>query len=339
MQAVRQQVVSISEYQNNVFDAICSFLNSVGVESEHTKTTYESAIRDFFTNTRNKELKFLTVEDLSFTYYEVELYRNSLIGKYKNSTINTKMIAVKKMYDKLSRYGIEVNSSAFDLQKLREHDTESYDMMTIEEVNKSMEIISKTRNGYEKALLIRVAFSTALRKNVLLKLKWSDIYTQGETHIVKTLGKGNKWSMKKIDDDLYNELMEYKSKSSSDNVFSLSSSTVQRMMNKINESIDFGDRNITFHSFKKASIEEMGIQTNYDIKAMQKHGDHSDASTTLNIYLAQKDIDNMPTISTEVKEVDISSLEHLTSEQLLDIIKQSDRETKIKLLDISKKGS
>lgn len=338
MQAVKQ-VVEISKYQNNVFEAITSFLNSVSVESEHTRTTYESAIKDFFKNTRDKELKFLTVDDLSFTYYEIELYRNSMIGKYKNSTINTKMIAVKKMYDKLARYGIEVNASAFDIQKLKEHDTNSYDMMTIEEVNKSIDIINKTRNGYEKSLLIKVAFSTALRKNVLLKLKWSDVYMQGETPIIKTLGKGNKWSIKKIDLGLYNELIDYKSKVSRDNVFSLSSSTVQRMMDKINNSIDFGDRNITFHSFKKASIEEMGIQTNYDIKAMQKHGDHSDASTTLNIYLAQKEIDNMPTISTDIKEVDISTLEHLTKEQLIDIIKKSDRETKIKLLDIFEKGS
>lgn len=329
-----KQIVNISDYQENVFDAITAFLNSVGVESEHTKKTYETAIRDFFRNTRDKEIEYLQIDDLKFTYYDVELYRNSMIGKFKNSTINTKMVAVKKMYDKLARYGIDVQNSAFDIPKLREYDTESYDMMTIEEVNDAIDIISKTRNGYEKSLLIKVAFSTALRKDVLLKLKWSDISVNGDNKIIKTLGKGNKWSIKKIDSDLYDELMTYKSKVSRDNVFSLSASTVQRMMNKINESIDFGDRKITFHSFKKASIEEMGIQTNYDIKAMQKHGDHSDASTTLNIYLAQKDIDNMPTLSTTIKNVDLSPLEHLTKEQLIDIIKKADRETQIKLLDI-----
>ena len=338
MQALKK-VVEINDYQKNVFEAIQSFLNSVGIESAHTRISYETSIRDFFMRTRNKKIEFLTEGDLEYTYYDVELYRNSLVGQYKNSTINSKMTAVKKMYDKFARYGINVNQSAFDLQKLKEYDTNSYDMMTIEEVNKAMDIVKKSRNGYEKRLLIKVAFSTALRKDVLLKLKWSDITTVGESNVIKTLGKGNKWSIKKIDTNLYNELMEYKEIKKGENIFSLSSSAVQRMMDKIKESIDFGDRNITFHSFKKASIEEMGIQTNYDIKAMQKHGDHSDVSTTLNIYLAQKDIESMPTLSTDISEVDIDLLKRLTREELIDIIDKADRETKIKLLDICKKGS
>lgn len=337
MQQLRQQVIDISSYQNNVYKAICSFLESVGVESNNTKTTYETAIRDFFKNMLNKDIEFLTVKDLNFSYYEIEMYRNSLIGKYKNSTINTKMTAVKKMFDKLSRYEIDVNSSAFDLQKLKEYDTESYDMMTIEEVNDCIAVAVNTRNGYEKSLLIKVAFSTALRKNVLLNLTWSDISKSGDNYLIKTLGKGNKWSLKKIEKELYDELMEYKAFVDRERVFLLSSSAVQRMMDKINKEVNFGDRNITFHSFKKASIEEMGIQTNYDIKAMQRHGDHSDVSTTLNIYLAKKDIENMPTISTEVKDINLNALSDLTKEQLVDIINKTDRETQIKILDIVKK--
>lgn len=333
MQTV-QQVIDISDYQNNVYKAICSFLDSVGVESVNTKTTYETAIRDFFRNTRNKEIEFLTEDDLNFTYYEVEIYRNSLVENYKNSTINTKMVAVKRMFDKFARYEINVNTSAFDLQKLREYDTESYDMMTVEEVNRCMDIILPTRNGYAKSLLIKVAFSTALRKTVLLNLKWDNIIVNGDNYLIKTLGKGNKWSLKKIDKDLYTELMEYKAEVGGEKVFNFSASTVQRMMDKINSEIDFGDRNITFHSFKKASIEEMGVQTNYDVKAMQRHGDHSDASTTMNIYLAQKNIENMPTISTDIKEVDLSPLNRLTKDELIDILSKVDREVQIKILDM-----
>lgn len=323
----------IRDRQNNVFDSISMFLDSVGIESDNTKTTYETAIRDFFKNTRNKELEFLTEDDLHFTYLEVEQYRHSLIGNYKNATINTKMVAVKKLYDKLNRYGIVVDNSVFNLDKLKEYDTESYDMMSIEEVNKAMDIVSKTRNGYEKKLLIKLAFSTAFRKTVLLNLTWGNIYKSKEQYYIKTLGKGNKWSIKRIDEDLYKELMTHKQFVHRKNVFNLSTSTVQRMMDKINQEMDFGKRRITFHSFKKASIEEMGIQTDFDVKAMQRHGDHSDVSTTLNIYVAQKDVENMPTLSTEVKNIDISPLLGLTKEEIIGIIDSVDRETKMKIMN------
>lgn len=323
----------IRDRQNNVFDSISMFLDSVGIESDNTKITYETAIRDFFKNTRNKELEFLTEDDLHFTYLEVEQYRHSLIGNYKNATINTKMVAVKKLYDKLNRYGIVVDNSVFNLDKLKEYDTESYDMMSIEEVNKAMDIVSKTRNGYEKKLLIKLAFSTAFRKTVLLNLTWENIYESKGHYYIKTLGKGNKWSIKRIDEDLYKELMTHKQLTHRKNVFNLSTSTVQRMMDKINQEMDFGKRRITFHSFKKASIEEMGIQTDFDIKAMQRHGDHSDVSTTLNIYVAQKDVENMPTLSTEVKNIDISPLLELTKEEIIGIIDSVDRETKMKIMN------
>lgn len=323
----------IRDRQNNVFDSISMFLDSVGIESDNTKTTYETAIRDFFKNTRNKELEFLTEDDLHFTYLEVEQYRHSLIGNYKNATINTKMVAVKKLYDKLNRYGIVVDNSVFNLDKLKEYDTESYDMMSIEEVNKAMDIVSKTRNGYEKKLLIKLAFSTAFRKTVLLNLTWDNIYKSKEQYYIKTLGKGNKWSIKRIDEDLYKELMTHKQLVHRKNVFNLSTSTVQRMMDRINQEMDFGKRRITFHSFKKASIEEMGIQTDFDVKAMQRHGDHSDVSTTLNIYVAQKDVENMPTLSTEVKNIDISPLLGLTKEEIIGIIDSVDRETKMKIMN------
>lgn len=329
----------IREKQNNVYQSIEMFLDSVGLESENTKNTYRTAIKDFFLATRNKELEYLTVNDLQFTYIEVEQYRHSIIGKYKNSTVNTKMVAVKKLFDKLNRYDIQVNSSAFNLDKLKEYDTESYDMLTIEEVNKSMDIVSKTNNGYEKKLLIKLAFSTAFRKSVLINLKWDSIYESNGGYYIKVLGKGNKWSTKKIDSDLYKELMEYKKITYRENVFNLSSSTVQRMMDKIKSEIDFGNRVITFHSFKKASIEEMGIQTNFDLKAMQRHGDHSDVSTTLNIYVAQKDVENMPTLSTDIKKVDTKALFDLTKEEIIGIIDSVDRESQIKIMDlVNKKG-
>ena len=56
MQALKK-VVEINDYQKNVFEAIQSFLNSVGIESAHTRISYETSIRDFFMRTRNKKIE------------------------------------------------------------------------------------------------------------------------------------------------------------------------------------------------------------------------------------------------------------------------------------------
>lgn len=324
--------------QNNqpVLTAIESFLESVGVESKNTRTTYETALRDFFKATRNKELSELSEKDLSYTYMEVEKYRNGMLGKLKNSTINIKMIAVKRLFDKLVRYELAETSLPFEMKKLKEYDTKSYDSMSVEEVRKAIEVVEASKNGFEKGLLIQLAFVTGFRKHALMTLKFSNLSTSGNNYIIKVLDKGNKWSTKKIEKSLYDEIMAYQFKVKRDEIFKLSNTTIQRMMEKINKDIDFGDRYITFHSFKKASIEEVAIQTNFDIKAMQAQGNHADASTTLNVYMRDKNIEDMPLVTLDSSEPDLNVISDLTKDELCDIIKKLDRKTQIQIIELSK---
>lgn len=320
-----------------VYNAIQSFLKSAGIESNNTKTTYETAIKDFFKTTRSKSLYELSRGDLKFTYMDVEKYRNGLIGTLKNASINIKMIAIKKLFDKLVKYEIVSNSKPFEMHKLKEYDVKSYDSMSIEEVRECVDVVEGSKNGFEKGLLIRLAFATGFRKHALMTLKFSNITILDEQPIIKVLDKGNKWSTKKLDNGLYEEIMIHKESVSRDNIFSLSNTTVQRMMNLINEKIDFGDRYITFHSFKKASIEEVAIQTNYDIKAMQYQGNHADVTTTLNVYLSKKKMDDMPIVSLNNSKPDLSSLKDLTKDDLFDIITKLDRQTQIQVIELANK--
>lgn len=332
LQIANSQTKTVSDYIN-------SFLKSMSVESKHTMIAYENSIKEFFKDTRNKSIDELVIGDLSYTYMEVEEYRNSLIGTLKNSTINSRMTAVKVMFDKLSSYGLVVNNTPFGIKKLKEYDSDSYGTLSFEEVQQAVQIASELRDGVQKSLLLKLAFATAFRKNSLLELKWSNIYTDNGNYLIKTLGKGNKWSVKKLDENTYFELLEYKKTiEPRDKVFSLSSSTVQRMIDAINKKMDFGDRNITFHSFKKASIEEVGRQTGYDIKAMQRHGDHSDVTTTLNIYVEKKDIENMPTVSVDKENIDLRYLNSLTKEEIIGIIELLDRETKLEIVGKAKRS-
>ncbi|AKQ08556.1 integrase [Bacillus phage PBC2] len=322
-----------TEDDKNVFTCIKTFLDRTEQNSFNTRKTYERAIRDFFRTMRNKEIEDLVEADLIFKKPQIETYQVNLKNSSKASTVNNKMSALKKCYDKLEDYGFEVKSSWFNVERYSEHDKESYDPMTHEEIIEAIKIVSKTRKGFEKGLLIRLAYSTAFRKESLLQLKWSDISNKDGQWLVKTLGKGNKIDYKKISDDLYEELMKQKELVGGERIFQLTNKTVNKMLNYIRENIDFGDRRITFHSLKKSSIQEVAIITNYDLKAMQRQGNHASSSTTLDIYMKDKEVEDLVVVDINT-HIPLERLNDLSKEELIELITNADRNTQIKLLQI-----
>jgi integrase len=315
----------------NVWTCINTFLNRIEQNSENTRKTYERAIRDFFKTMRNKDIEDLVEEDLIFSKPQIETYQVNLRNQYKSTTVNNRISALKKCYVKLEDYGFDVKSSWFVLDRYDEHDKESYDPMTHNEIIESINLVLGTRAGRQKALLIRLAYATAFRKESVLSLKWSDITNREGVWFVKTLGKGNKWDYKKISNDLYDELMKHKDEVGGEKIFTLTNKTVNKMLNYIRDNIDFGDRKITFHSLKKSSINEVALITNYDLKAMQRQGNHSNVTTTLNDYMAQKSLDDLVIVDVNY-HVPIDKFDDLSREELLDLIKGADRSIQIKLL-------
>lgn len=315
----------------NVYSTINTFLERKGQDSENTMKTYERHIRDFFRTMRNKELKNLTESDLIFRKDSIEAYQVALKKQYKGTTVNNAMTAIKECYEKLEDNGFEVQTSWFKVDRYDEHDKESYDTLTHEEVLSIIELVSKTRKGGEKALLVRLAYATAFRKESMLTMKWNQIVNIDGQWFAKVLGKGNKWSHKKLTDDLYDTLMEFKSNTERDKIFQLTHKTVNKMMNHIRENLDFGDRRIVFHSFKKASINEVNIITGGDLKAMQAHGDHSDATTTVNDYLAQKSLEELVTVDVNT-HIPTEAFNYLSKDDFIELMKGIDRNTQIKLL-------
>ena len=315
----------------NVYATILTFLTRKGQDSENTKKTYERAIRDFFRTMRGKELEDLLEDDLVFSKEQVESYQVALKEQYKGTTVNNSMTAIKECYEKLESNQFNVSSSWFNVDRYDEHDKESYDTLTHEEVLEIIDLVSKTRKGKEKSLLVRLAYATAFRKDTLLTMKWSQIVEIDGQWYAKVLGKGNKLSHKKISDDLYNTLMEFKAETGRDKIFQLTEKTVQKMMNYIRENMDFGDRKIVFHSFKKASINEVNIITGGDLKAMQQHGDHSNVSTTLNDYLARKNLEDLVAVDINTK-IPLEAFEELSKGDLINLINSMDRNTQIKML-------
>ncbi|AGI11756.1 hypothetical protein X915_gp265 [Bacillus phage vB_BanS-Tsamsa] len=315
----------------NPYSTILTFLTRKGQDSANTKDTYQRHIRDFFRTMRNKELETLIESDLIFNKNQIKTYQVALKEQYKGSTVNNAISALKECYDQLEDEGFDVNASWFNLDRYDEHDSESWDAFTHDEVVEIINLVSATRAGRQKALLVRLAYATAFRKQSLLDLKFTDVVDINGIWYIKTLGKGNKWSHKKLTDDLYQEIMDFKAEVKREKIFTLTTKTVNKMMNLIREKIDFGDRRIVFHSFKKASIEEVNVITGGDLKAMQAHGDHSDPTTTVNNYLANKKLEDLVTVDVNA-HVPVEEFETLTRDDLLELLMNTDRNTQIKLL-------
>jgi integrase len=321
----------MSNEQTSVLDAIQVFLDRKAQNSENTRATYERAIRNFFLEMRGKTLEELTAEDLVFSHQAVEGYQTELLKKFKRGTVNNRIAALKSCYKKLESYGFAVRASWFDLDKNEEWDKEPSDPMKHEEIVQAIKLVLDTREGKQKALLIRLAYATAFRKESILQIKKTDLIERNGIWFVKVLGKGNKWDYKKISSDLRTELEERIAESKNDKVFTLTPKTVNRMMNYIRENIDFGDRKITFHSLKKSSIEEVALITNNDLNAMQTHGSHRSVLTTLNDYTAKKKLDDLIVVDIHYK-VPVEEFDNLSHEQLLELVKSADRNVQVKLL-------
>lgn len=326
-------VVQMNQKQEdkNVYGTLFTYFTRLAQESPKTQATYERHVRDFFRTMRNKELEDLVEEDLIFTKKQVTSYQVSLKNLHKGTTVNNALTAVKEAYSRLEDDGFAVSIGWFKLDRYDEHDKKSWDTLSHEEVIDIIKLVTMTRKGREKALFIRMAYATAFRKESLQSLKWNDFPIIDGIRYARVLGKGNKWSHKKISNDLYEELMNFKEESKNEKVFSLTNLTITRMMNHIRDNMDFGDRRIVFHSFKKASVNEVNRLSGGDLKLVQLHADHSDGSTTMNDYLAKKKMEDLITvdINTHLPTEKLALLSHSELEAL---VLSMDRNTIMKIL-------
>lgn len=319
--------------KKSVYPQIMSYLNSISNESLNTKKTYLTALQMFFDATRHKTLENLTDDDLGYNLCEIEQYQQLLLRKYKRTTVNVKMNAVKKLFEKLHKYGLNVDLTAFDVKKVKVHDQESYGSLNPQEMDAIIKFLVD-QGKVQQSLLVRLAYETAFRKTSMLDLTWGNFTERAGDVLVRCVGKGNVIDTKRITKTLYQDLLD--NKTDDNKVFTFSSSTVQRMMDSINEHFDFGDRSITFRSFKKASIEEVGRLTNNDLKLMQRHGNHASVTTTLTSYLSRKDVEDLVIVDSTFEENENMYVFSLTSGQVYDIIKSMNQEEQERFKEIAK---
>lgn len=309
-----------------ISESIERFLEFKKASNENTYINYKSHISEFFRMTKNKELKELVNADLEMSKKDIKQYQLNLykVG-YKSSTISIRISVIKKLYQSLIEDGFSLDCEIFNVDRVKSHDQERYGSLSLDEVREIIRFIRKSKYlGAEKALLIEMAFDTAIRLDSLLNARKSNLKVQNGLHIIDVIDKGHKRDTKRLTKEVWQRAMTL---NDGDRIFLMSKKTVDRMMELIRENFDFGDRIIVFHSFKKACINHTALLTDNNIKAMQRQGNHSNASTTLNNYVDDMRLEDTILIDVN-QEFDIDKIYEASHEDLLKAISKLDTQTR-----------
>jgi site-specific recombinase XerD len=329
--------VTMAKTNNPVYAFIRGFLNGKSVNSDNTSANYETDIRQFFRHVKNKEIENLTVEDLTITNQIAEDYKTFMQKELdlKPKTIARKISSVKKLYHKLEANDFPVREAWFNVDRIK-GDSDQYGSLEWEDVQKMMKIVEDEVKGDIKSALLHTAVITCFRQKSLLSIGWDKLYRVDGVWVLETEQKGKKKRIKPITDEMYEKLMAIKERYNNDRIFPLQKNTVTLMMKRMREQLGLGD-DVVFHSLKNCGINEAYELTGGDIMAVAEQGDHESFGTTMKHYMKKKKkMSDM--VGLKIGQiVDISPLESLDAEQLLNIIKESSRSTQLELLALLNK--
>lgn len=328
-------VVSIP-VRKSVSNLINIFLNDKQLNSENTMENYKINIEQFFRFMRKKSIELLEEKDLYFEHLDIIHYKTSLLkgdvtGKKLNPTsVNSKISSIRSLFQTLAIHNPNIRAEIFNVDKVK-GESDSYGVPTYDEAMQMIELSKELKDGNEKSIMIELAIFTSIRLEALCAIKWSNIKRDKECWIVEAIDKGKKLDKKPIDNSLYERLLTLKGMYG-ENVFGLSSRTYQRAVEQVVAKMGIEDgRNITFHSLKKVAINwELDETGNVIMACIQ--GNHSNLNTMYNSYVQKKKDYSQMTGMRMRQDKDLSELESLSKEQLLELIKNSSYSTQNELV-------
>lgn len=308
---------------NSVYEDISTYLKKFN--SIHTKKNYERSLRSFYMWFVGKEIEMLSREDLRVRNADIIRYQNYLKdhpADYSNVTVNNYIAPIQSLYEWLETNEYEINSKHVKVDALPD-DSEHCGALYLDEAEQMAKLVFEDRKqGQEKSVFIRMAYTTSFRKSSLLNLKWSDIVLneKGGYYNVHTIGKRGKKHIVPISSDLYNELLllkgqKYYQKYQDNRIFHLSTKTIQVMMEKLKMKMGIGpERNVKFHSLRNVAA---GFGT---LEEAKKHLNHTNISTT-ETYYRHVNEDRSNSISLRMEEkIEDEIFNELSKEQLIELI-------------------
>ena len=321
-----EKVVKFENESSKIYDQVNKWLNNHAYNSERTRRDYEFDVKLFFKLMKQKEITYLTKEDVQLTLDDFEDFINKLYTmenekgerNYSNKTINRKVAAVKGMIKYLAGKKLDGEYIVKDvaymglINSLPENSKSHGILESHEIIELSQWAKTEKHKGLNKSLAIIFAFNTCARKSDVLNAKWSDFVEKEEGVLVKGIGKGNKEFREMLSKNFYNELLALK-KDGEEKVFDLTDKNIDDMMNRARKSLGYpSERNIVFHSIRKGGATWRFKKTG-DIMEAKRALNHSNLNTT-QIYLKEEDYGIIGDITADqvneelYKEVDIETL-------------------------------
>ena len=248
----------------------------LGEKATSTQKTYLNAVRGFF--------EFGGSIDTSFT--TLQNYRESLSQRYKVSTANKKLSAIKSLIrfatdmGYLSQnVGARVRSLKASKDKSKQSKGAVEKILTEDEVKALLANASTERDR----AMVRTAYLLGLRIDELLNLHWQDFFDGNQK--VKVVGKGSKERFVTIPTSLVSEL---KALGTNGFIFQnylgnkLSAVASHKMLKKVIDRAGL-NKNISWHWFRH-SCASHSLKNGASLESVRKKLGHSSISVT-NTYV------------------------------------------------------
>lgn len=328
MEALIHERKNASNIRNmDVQDIYEAFINTHKINSEKTAIEYSSRVKEFFELTLDKDIKFITLEDIdSIQNKDVKnkFVKILLDRGNKESTVLTKLRSVSSFYNELLMNGKKVNPKVLTV-KLKSN-VKHHQALTLDEYNQLLDFMKGEDDGLEKYLFTKMLFHTGGRKTASLFMRWDNICrlkdTTGErVWVITYIGKGKKEYEIPISDELYNEFTQLK-EFGSEYVFPILSSSkgaykrYERSLKKFGEVV--GIKDLSIHNMKSTSLS-IGYQMSRDINLCKQLGGHSNIETTM-IYIGEEKTYTNQLSYQMSKTLDDSELKEMSHEDLLSFI-------------------
>lgn len=279
---------NIAKFQTKAGKAIEDFLYEKSKRSEDTAKSYRGDINKFLEGVFEKTISTVTVDELELLDYDsFKEFLDSMYGKLANATVNRYSSSVESLYKFLVTVKmIDTDLSFFRLIPSLPNMAQSYEVMPMEVVEQYIEATKNEMfNQAEKKWAIILAIELALRETELRDLEWSQFKADGKFVYVTGYGKGNKKYIEAIDRKLYDKMLSELYTEGSKKIFTITKKNLTDMMIRLKKLLRHEDRNYTFHSFKKTSVNNTFKITGNVLDA-QKKGKHTKLETT-QLYLQE----------------------------------------------------
>jgi integrase len=331
-----QMASIIRKKPQTVYEAIMIFLNE---KSEKTKIEYQRDIEEFFLYMYGKPMNQITKKDLEcfelddegkpqpLSNMHVIQYKEHLQQKNSNSTVMRKIYAVKALFRFLQGNRYKVEAEAFKVKTLKKK-TQSYDILTPEQVQTMAELAKNERHGDEMSAWINLAAVTSIRLNATLTLTWNDVRYDEESdlYIVTAHEKRDEIAQRPIEKWLYDDLQAIRKKYGSEKLFPhLKVDKVEKTIKRLATKMGIPEyKRIVPHSLRKTAIDYEMKTSGSVLKAKQQSG-HKSVQVLIDHYTDKKtDYSDLAGIRM-MKKVDESVFENLSKEELLKLLKETNK--------------